>query len=364
MSNVFLIISIFWVCAEILRQVVRIRFHLSRRTLQRNFRVCKTLNLKRFFSPENLWRTFGFYNLWKSAGCDRKIPARMSKILVTFSELHHLGKQIPEKLEHFWFFIECEQKKVSRAVKLLSSYPEEFLLRKKAETTKKTVSILNDKLCHFEQLLFVRVAKTAWYESIGTFCEKYLQEAMSHYFSFLQFWSNKFSVWCWNGILRVQRKRLSSFFWNFRRHFPDFEQPFLRKNVRTGFYVISDTFCKKKTNNFNFNTSHWVSGTIFRKGWQNHFPFVRGHFLETKCFLPKTCTKKFLNFSSKKLATLRKKIPHCWRNCFWWARRNNVEKNNSSKGNCLLTNLLPTSGWNFMAVFPWLLSASSRKHFG
>ena len=84
--------------------------------------------------------------------------------------------------------------------------------KKKFELTKKIVSILNDKLSGFEQILFVRVAKTAWYESIGTFCEKYLQETMSHYFSFLQFWSNNFSVCCWNCILRVQRKNLSSFF--------------------------------------------------------------------------------------------------------------------------------------------------------
>ena len=118
--------------------------------------------------------------------------------------------------------------------------------RKKIETTKKTVSILNDKLSDFEQILFASVANTAWYESIGAFCEKYLQETMSQYFSFHQFWSNKFSVWCWNCILRVQRKSLTSFFRNFCRHFPDFEQPFLRKNARTGFYVISDTFCKKR----------------------------------------------------------------------------------------------------------------------
>ena len=87
----------------------------------------------------------------------------------------------------------------------------------------------------------------------------------------------------------------------------------------------------KKTKNFNFKTSHWVSRTIFRKGWQNHFPYVQGHFLEKKCFLQKTFTMKFLNFSPTKLPTLRKKIPQCWRNCFWWARRNNVEKKNFLK---------------------------------
>ena len=66
---------------------------------------------------------------------------------------------------------------------------------------------------------------------------------------------------------------------------------------------------QEKTKNFKFKTSHWVSRTIFRKGWQNHFPFVQGQFLETKCFLQKTYTMKFLTFSSKKLPTLRKK-PH------------------------------------------------------
>ena len=44
-GKVFLSLSIFWVCAEIFRQVVRITFHQSRRTLQSYFRVCKTLDL-------------------------------------------------------------------------------------------------------------------------------------------------------------------------------------------------------------------------------------------------------------------------------------------------------------------------------
>ena len=112
------------------------------------------------------------------------------------------------------FLLSSNKKKFSRAVKLSSAYPEEFL-DEKIWNYKKTVSILNDKLSDFEQTCFVRVAKTAWYESIGTFCEKYLQETMSQYFSFLEFWSNKFSVWCWNCILRVQRKSLTSFFSEF-----------------------------------------------------------------------------------------------------------------------------------------------------
>ena len=83
---------------------------------------------------------------------------------------------------------------------------------------------------------------------------------------------------------------------------------------------------QEKSKNFKFKTSHWVSRTIFRKCWQNLFPFVHGQFLETKCFLQKTYTMKFLTFSSKKITNFEKKIPQCWRNCFWWARRNNVEK--------------------------------------
>ena len=184
---------------------------------------------------------------------------------------------------------------------------------------------MNDKLSIFEQLLFVRVAKTAWYESIGTSCAKYLQETMSHYFSFLQFSSNKFSVWCWNCILRVQRKSLSSFFRNFRRHFPDIEQPFLIKDARTGFYVISDTFWKRQKTSF-LRLLTGFQEQYFGRVEKTTLHLSRGHFLETKCFLQKTYTMKFLNFSSKKLPTLRKKSPQCWRKCFWWARRNNVEK--------------------------------------
>ena len=109
------------------------------------------------------------------------------------------------------FLLSSNKKIFNRAVNLPSTYPEE-ISEEKCWNYKKTVSILNDKLSNFEQLLFVRVAKTAWYESIGTSCAKYLQETMSHYFSFLQFSSNKFSVWCWNCILRVQRKSLTYFF--------------------------------------------------------------------------------------------------------------------------------------------------------
>ena len=129
-------------------------------------------------------------------------------------------------------------------------------------------------------------------------------------------------------------------------------------------FMLSVIPFAKKTKNFNVKSFHWVSWTLFRRGWQNHFPFVQGHFLETKCFLQKTYTMKFSTFSSKKLPTWRKKIPQCWRNCFWWARRNNVEKKSFSKENCLLTNLLPTSSWNFTAVFPRLLSVFSRIHYG
>ena len=69
------------------------------------------------------------------------------------------------------FFNKFEPKTPSRAVKLSSTDPEE-VLEEKNWKYKKTVSIFNDKLSDFEQILFVRVAKTAWYRSIGTFCEK------------------------------------------------------------------------------------------------------------------------------------------------------------------------------------------------
>ena len=57
-------------------------------------------------------------------------------------------------------FTEFEQKKKAGLSNCLLRIQRSFW-RKKAETTKKTVSILNDKLSDFEQLLFVRVAKTA-----------------------------------------------------------------------------------------------------------------------------------------------------------------------------------------------------------
>ena len=186
---------------------------------------------------------------------------------------------------------------------------------------------------------------------------------MSHYFSFLQFSGNKFSVWWWNCILRVQRKSLTSFFGFFADTSRILRNRFWKRMPEQDFMLSVIPFAKKDKK-LQFMTSHWVSRTIFRKGWQNHFPFVQGHFLETKCFLQKTYTMKFLNFSSKKLPNLRKKIPQCWRNCFWWARRNHVEKINSSKENCLHTNLLPTSRWKFTAVFPRLLFVYSRIHFG
>ena len=166
---------------------------------------------------------------------------------------------------------------------------------------------MKDKLSNFEHLLFVTVAKTAWYESIGSICAKYLQETMSHYFSFLQFSSNKFSVWCWNCILRVQRKSLASPFSDFSWTLPGFWATVFEKECQNRILCYQWYLLQEKTKNFNFKTSHWVSRTIFRKSWQNHFPFVQGHFLETKCFLQKTYIMKFPNFSSKKLPTLRKK---------------------------------------------------------
>ena len=159
-------------------------------------------------------------------------------------------------------------------------------------------------------------------------------------------------------------EKFNFFFSDFSQTLPGFLATVFEKECQNRILCYQWYLLQEKTKNFNFKTSHWVSRTIFRKSWQNHFPFVQGHFLETKCFLQKTYTMKFPNFSSKKLPNLGNKIPQCWRNCFWWARRNHVEEINFSKVNCLLTNLLPTSGWNFTAVFPWLLSASSRIHFG
>ena len=101
------------------------------------FVFAKHLICNAFFSSENLWRTFGLYNLWKSAWFDRKVPARISKSLVTFSKLHNLGKQLPDKLEQVWFFYWVRTKKISRAVKLPSSYPEEYLEEKSWNYKKK-----------------------------------------------------------------------------------------------------------------------------------------------------------------------------------------------------------------------------------
>ena len=97
------------------------------------------------------------------------------------------------------------------------------------------------------------------------------------------------------------------FFRNFRRHFPDFEQPFLKKNARTGFYVISDTFCKKRQKTSILRLLTGFQEQYFGRVDKTTFDLSRGHFLETKCFLQKTYTMKFLTFSSKKLPTLRKK---------------------------------------------------------
>ena len=61
---------------------------------------------------------------------------------------------------------------------------------------------------------------------------------------------------------------------------------------------------------------------------------------------------KFLTFSSKKLPSLRKKIPQCWGNCFWWAGRNNVEKNNFSKKKLFALKFVTDFGLEFYGSFP------------
>ena len=132
-GKVFVIISIFWVVQTFSGRLLDLQSINPGEHCKEIFPFAEHLICNAFF----LWRTFGFYNLWKSAGLDRKIPARMSKSLVTFSKLHHLGKQIPDKHEQFWFFYWVRTKKVSSAVKLLSSYPEEFLLEEKRWNYKK-----------------------------------------------------------------------------------------------------------------------------------------------------------------------------------------------------------------------------------
>ena len=97
------------------------------------------------------------------------------------------------------------------------------------------------------------------------------------------------------------------FFSDFSQTLPGFWATVFEKGCQNRILCYQWYLLKEKTKNFNFKTSHWVSRTKFRKGWQNHFPFVQGQFLETKCFLQKTYTMKFLTFSSKKLPTLRKK---------------------------------------------------------
>ena len=102
-------------------------------------------------------------------------------------------------------------------------------------------------------------------------------------------------------------EKFNFLFSEFSQTLPGFWATVFEKGCQNRISCYQWYLLQEKTKNFNFKTSHWVSRTTFRKSWQNHFPFVQGHFFETKCFLQKTFTMKFLNFSSTKLPSLRKK---------------------------------------------------------
>ena len=106
-------------------------------------------------------------------------------------------------------------------------------------------------------------------------------------------------MWCWNCILRVQRKCLTSFFRNFRRHFPDFEQPFLRKNARTGFFVISDTFCKKRQKTSILRLLTGFQEQYFGKVDKTTFLLSRGNFRKQNVFCRKLTLWSFQTFHRK-----------------------------------------------------------------
>ena len=107
-----------------------------------------------------------------------------------------------------------------------------------------------------------------------------------------------------------EEKFIFIFFRSFRRHFPDFEQPILRKNARTTFHVISDTFCKKIQKTSILRLLIVFQEQYFGRVDKTTFHLTRGIFWKQNVFLQKTYTMKFLTFSSKKLPTLRRKKSH------------------------------------------------------
>ena len=236
----------------------------------------------------------------------------------------------------------------------------------KFETTKKTVSILNDKLSNFEQLLFVRAVKTAWYESIGTSCAKNICRKQCHIiFHSFSFGAINFQCGAETAFYVFRGKVYLLFFSEFSSTLPGFWATVFEKECQNRTLCYQWYLLQEKKKNFNFKTSHWVSRTIFRKCWQNHFSFVRGQFLETNFFFAKTLHYGVFNFFIEKTTNIEKKHPTVLTKLLLMSTAKQCgKKNNFSKENCLLTNLLPTSGWKFTAVFPRLLSANWRIHSG
>ena len=106
-------------------------------------------------------------------------------------------------------------------------------------------------------------------------------------------------MWCWNCILRVQRKSLTSFFRNFRRHFPEFEQPFLRKKARTRFYVISHTFCKNWQKTSILRLLNGFQEQYFGRVDKSTFLLSRGNFSKQNVFCRKLTLWSFQPFHRK-----------------------------------------------------------------
>ena len=99
------------------------------------------------------------------------------------------------------------------------------------------------------------------------------------------------------------------FFRNFRRHFPDFEQPFLRKNARTGFHVISDTFCKKRQKTSILRLLTGFQEQYFGRVDKTTFHLSRGTFWKQNVFFSENLHYEVFNLFIEKTTNFEKQNP-------------------------------------------------------
>ena len=104
-------------------------------------------------------------------------------------------------------------------------------------------------------------------------------------------------------------EKFNFFFSDFSQTLPGFLATVFEKECQNRILCYQWYLLQEKTKNFIFKTSHWVSRTIFRKGWKNHFAFVQGALFRNKMFFAENLHYEVLKLFIEKITNFEKKKP-------------------------------------------------------